>query len=105
MIQETWGNYDYKTMKYVYYTCLSTVTYETYEHNTIVISYNMKYNSFIFTYHRIIAYHPINNEMLNIIFLKCSIYVNVMIQIDSTTRIKLIYDNEYPFKAHFIAIM
>ena len=48
---------------------------------------------------------PINNKMLNKIFLKCSIYVNVMIQIDSTTRIKLIYDNEYPFKAHFIAIM
>ena len=45
------------------------------------------------------------NEMLNNIFFKCSIYVNVMIQIDSTTRIKLIYDNEYPFKAHFIAIM
>ena len=52
-----------------------------------------------------LAYYPINNEMLNKIFLKCSIYVNVMIQIDSTTRIKLIYDNEYPFKAHFIAIM
>ena len=65
MIQKTWGNYDYKTMKYIYDTCSFTVTNEIYEYNGIMISYNIKYNSFIFTYHRIIAYHPINNEMLN----------------------------------------
>jgi len=71
----------------------------------LIVWYLLRYRSWILSDIAQIAYYPINNEMWNKIFLKCSIYVNVMIQIDSTTRIKLIYDNEYPFKAHFIAIM